>query len=72
MKSLQETINEGIKKGIVEFKPTYNIKSDIYNLLGSLAFQYNLKNKDFDQTEVESALEWFTINFFEEYEEDFN
>ena len=68
MKSLQETINEGIKKGLVEYKPNYDIKSDIYNILESLAIQYQLKSKEFKQDEVEEALEWFTIQFFDDFE----
>lgn len=67
MKSLQETINEGIKKGLVEFKPNYDIRSDIYNILESLAFQYNLKGKEFEQDKVEEAFEWFTIHFFDDF-----
>lgn len=64
MKTLKDQLNEGIKPNMVEYKPIYNIQSDIYNILEELAFRYELKGKKFEQKDVEEALEWFTIQFF--------
>lgn len=64
MKDLKDFINES--------KPTFDVKSDIYNVLSDLAFEYHKKNKKFNQKDVEEALEWFTIQFFEENDDDFD
>lgn len=66
MKTLKEQLNEGIKPNLIEYKPNYNIRSDVYNILEALAFRYELKGKKFDQKEVEEAFEWFTIHFFDD------
>ena len=66
MKTLKEQLNEGIKPNLIEYKPNYNVRSDVYNILEALAFRYELKGKKFDQKEVEEALEWFTIHFFDD------
>lgn len=66
MKTLKEQLNEGIKPNLIEYKPNYNVRSDVYNILAALAFGYELKGKKFDQKEVEEALEWFTIHFFDD------
>lgn len=66
MKTLKEQLNEGIKPNLIEYKPNYNVRSDVYNILAALAFRYVLKGKKFDQKEVEKALEWFTIHFFDD------
>ena len=65
MKKLKDQLNEGVKPNLIEYKPNYDIRSDIYNILAELAYRYNLKGKKFDQKEVEYGLEWFTIQFFE-------
>lgn len=66
MKTLKEQLNEGLRAGLVEYKPIFNIQSDIYNILEALADQYELKSKKFEQKEVDEALEWFSIQFFED------
>lgn len=66
MKTLKEQLNEGIKPNLIEYKPNYNIQSDVYNILEELAYRYELKGKKFNQKEVEEALEWFTIHFFDD------
>ena len=66
MKTLKEQLNEGIKPNLIEYKTNYNVRSDVYNILEALAFRYELKGKKFDQKEVEEALEWFTIQFFDD------
>ena len=65
MKNLKDQLNEGIKPNLIEYKPNYNIRTDVYNILEELDFRYQLKGKNFDKKEVEEALEWFTIEFFE-------
>ena len=59
---------ETLKSYITEskFKPTFDVRSDVYNVLTELAIEYDKKNKKLDQDEWESALEWFVMNFFEE------
>ena len=65
MKTLKEQLNEGIKPNLIEYKPNYNIQSDVYNILEELAYRYELKGKKFDKNEVEEVLDWFIIQFFE-------
>lgn len=59
---------ETLKSYITEsnFKPSFDIRSDIYNVLTDLAFEYDKKNKNLDQNEWEEAMEWFVLNFFED------
>lgn len=65
MKTLKDQLNEGIKPNLIEYKPNYNIKTDVYNILEELAYRYELKGKNFDKNEVDEALDWFIIQFFE-------
>lgn len=65
MKTLKDQLNEGIKPNLIEYKPIYNVRSDVYNILAELAHRYELKGKKFDQNEVDEALDWFIIQFFE-------
>lgn len=65
MKNLKDQLNEGIKPNLIEYKPNYNIKTDVYNILEELAYRYELKGKKFDQNEVGEAVDWFIIQFFE-------
>ena len=44
----------------------YIIFNPIYNILEELAFRYELKGKKFEQKEVDEALEWFSLHFFED------
>ena len=55
-----------LKEFIIESKPSFNVKSDIYNVLSDLAFEYDKKGKDFTQKDVEQAFEWFLMEFFED------
>ena len=48
MKTLKEQLNEGIKPNLIEYKPNYNVQSDVYNILEALAYRYELKGKKFD------------------------
>lgn len=65
MKTLKDQLNEGIKPNLIEYKPIYNVQSDVYNILAELAYRYELKGKKFDHNEVDEALDWFIIQFFE-------
>ena len=57
-----------LKEFIIESKPSFNfnVKSDIYNVLSDLAFEYDKKGKDFTKKDVEQAFEWFLMEFFED------
>ena len=58
MKSIIDSINEG--------KLSFDIKSDVWNALEDLAHTYERKGHKFDKQEVEAALDWFTMEFFDE------
>lgn len=68
MKNLSEYINESNKT--TRLPINYELDSDIYNVLSDLAYQYELKGKDFEQKDVEKAFEWFLEKFFIEPDED--
>lgn len=68
MKNLNEYINESNKT--TRLPINYELDSDIYNVLSDLAYQYELKGKDFEQKDVEKAFEWFLEKFFIEPDED--
>ena len=58
MKSIKDSINEG--------KLSFDIKSDVWNALEDLARTYERKGHKFDKQEVETALDWFAMEFFDE------
>ena len=58
MKSIIDTINEA--------KLSFDIRSDVWNALEELANMYERKGHKFDRQEVESALDWFAMEFFDE------
>lgn len=64
MKGLADYINESNKT--TQLPINYDLKSDIYNILADLAYQYELKGKDFEKKDVENAFEWFLEKFYEE------
>ena len=64
MKGLADYINESNKT--TQLPINYNLNSDIYNILADLAYQYELKGKDFEKKDVENAFEWFLEKFYEE------
>lgn len=68
MKNLNEYINESNKT--TRLPINYELNTDIYNVLGDLAYQYELKGKDFEKEDVEKAFEWFLEKFFIEPDED--
>lgn len=68
MKNLVDCINESNKT--TRLPINYELNSDIYNVLGDLAYQYELKGKDFEKEDVEKAFEWFLEKFFIEPDED--
>lgn len=68
MKNLNEYINESNKT--TRLPINYDMNSDIYNILADLAYQYELKGKDFEKKDVEEAFEWFLERFFIENDED--
>ena len=68
MKNLNEYINESNKT--TRLPINYDMNSDIYNILADLAYQYELKGKDFEKKDVEEAFEWFLERFFIENYED--
>lgn len=55
-----------LKDFITESKPTFDLRSDVYNALTDLAYAYHNKGKKLKQGEWESAIEWFIMNFFED------
>ena len=57
---------KNLKDFITESKPSFDVRSDVYNAMVDLAFAYQRKNKKFTQADVEGAFEWFIMNFFEE------
>lgn len=62
MKSLSEHITESNKT--TRLPINYELDSDIYNVLADLAYQYDLKGKDFEKEDVEEAFEGFLERFF--------
>ena len=64
MKRLSEHINESNKT--TRLPINYDLDSDVYNVLSDLAYQYNLKGKDFEKEDVEKAFERFLEKFYEE------
>ena len=68
MKNLSEYINESNKT--TRLPINYELDSDIYNVLSDLAYQYELKGKEFEQEDVEKAFEWFLEKFFKDPDED--
>lgn len=64
MKNLNEYINESNKT--TRLPINYDMNSDIYNILADLAYQYELKGKDFKKEDVEEAFGWFLEKFYEE------
>ena len=59
MKSIINTINEG-KKIKIEENIDFDVRSDIYNVLSALAYEYDQAGKGgFDEKrEVAAALDW--------------
>lgn len=53
-------------------KVTFDLRSDVYNVLAELAYEYNKKNKNhlLNKDAMEDALESFMDKFYEEYDED--
>lgn len=64
MKSLSEHINESSKT--TRLPINYELDSDIYSVLSDLAYQYELKGKDFEKKDIEKAFEYFLEKFYEE------
>lgn len=62
MKSLQNIINEGIRKGLIEYKVNYDLNSDMYNLMEQLVDQYYMKSKDITLEDLEQAFEFFVLH----------
>ena len=69
MKSIINTINEGKKIKIKEYID-FDVRSDIYNVLGALAYEYDQAGKGGfdDKREVAAALDWFMNKFYEDDE----
>lgn len=67
MKSIINTINEGKKIKIEEYID-FDVRSDIYNVLGALAYEYDKTDKSGfdDKREVAAALDWFMSKFYDE------
>lgn len=65
MKSLKESINEA-KSVIVNSEINFDLRSDVYNVLSDLAFEYDRRNKKFDKNKVEEAIEWFLDQFYDQ------
>ena len=69
MKSIVNTINEG-KKIKIEENIDFDVRSDIYNVLGALAYEYDQAGKGGfdDKREAAAALDWFMSKFYEDDE----
>ena len=69
MKSIINTINEG-KKIKIEENIDFDVRSDIYNVLSALAYEYNNAGKGGfdDKREVAAALDWVMSKFYEDDE----
>ena len=69
MKSIINSINEGKKIKIEEYID-FDVRSDIYNVLGALAYEYDKAGKGGfdDKREVAAALDWFMSKFYEDDE----
>ena len=69
MKSIINTISEGKKIKIEEYID-FDVRSDIYNVLGALAYEYDQAGKGGfdDKREVAAALDWFMSKFYEDDE----
>ena len=65
MKHLNDFISES-----VSVKPTFSLRSDVYNVLADLAYEYSKKHKIFDKGELENAFENFMDKFFENNDDD--
>lgn len=61
MKSITNLLTEASNKHL-----SYDLKSDIYNVLSDLAFDYDKHNKDFDKDKVKEAIEWFLMEFYDQ------
>ena len=71
MKTLKDFVNFVNESGKTTRLPiNYKLNTDIYNVLGDLAYQYDLKGKDFEKEDVEEAFKWFLEKFFVEPDED--
>lgn len=60
---LRRNKNESLKESI---KDRSKFKSDIYNALADVCFEYTLKDEAPTMDEIEEALEWFVIHFVDE------
>lgn len=52
-------------KSLKESAGWSDFKSDVYNALSDVMFEYHLKGEDPTPEEIHEALEWFEIKFFE-------
>ena len=66
MKSIINTINEG-KKIKIEENIDFDVRSDIYNVLSALAYEYDKAGQGGfdDKREVAAALDWFMSKFYD-------
>lgn len=70
MKTLKDCVNFVNESDKTTSRPiNYKLNTDIYNVLGDLAYKYELKGKDFEKEDVEKAFEWFLEKFFVEDED---
>ena len=69
MKSIINTINEGKKIKIEEYID-FDVRSDIYNVLGALAYAYDKVGKGGfdDKRQVAAALDCVMSKFYEDDE----
>ena len=70
MKIIINTINES-KNVMMEDYIDFDVQSEIYNVLGALAYEYDKAGKDGvdDKREVAAALDWFMSKFYEDDDE---
>lgn len=49
-----------------------DLKSDVYNALSDVAFKYHQKGADITEDEMDKAIEWFQLTFWEGDDSDFD
>lgn len=63
-KYLKERLLNEAKAISLDTFVNFDLRSDIYNILSDLAFEYEQADKKFDEKDVKKALNWFMKNFF--------
>ena len=65
MKDIKSKINESSIKKIETTISLKDIKTDIYNMLTDLMFEYNQAGKNINKADAKKALDYFLEKFYE-------